>query len=582
MNAHTLPIPGAVSCGRRLCLSAARVLRLAGMLVLATAAARAAAAADEFAPGQIIELPKFEVTDTRLLPPPEKWHYAKIPGFEVLSSISERETKRFVRDFLLLQEVMNVIMPGLRASTVAVPTSLILTGRGDAFSRFMPRSRGDDRYRTNSLFFNETERGVIIVDFELPELRLEDNTSVESDPYRGFYREYFRFIIRRNVGQKPPAWFEEGLVQIFAAIDFQKKWITFAMIGDGFGGERTGDFNRLLHRRALLPMAELLAETPRRRGAFWNAQAYAFVHMCLYGRNQKFQKPFLQFITRLDQEPVSEALFKECFQMDYKKMAMELRGYIDFTDHKYMQFAAKKGQALPEPAPFELRDAPDAVVGRIKGEALRLAGKGDEATNNLIAPYIRGERDPRLLAALGLDELQAGREERALRFLEAAANAKVERARAYLELARLSLKSAKANPAAADGRLDLAQVRSVLGPLFTARTQPPPLAEVYTLIAETWALSALPPQSEHLAVLLEGVRMFPRHMGLLMQTTLLASQRGFSTEARALAERGMKIAGTTADQDRFRTIAAALERDADPASVASDADVTVVITPVSN
>ena len=43
----------------------------------------------------------------------------------------------------------------------------------------------------------------------------------------------------------------------------------------------------------------------------WGKQAYAFVHMCLYGRGLKYQKPFLQFITRLDREPLSEALFKE-------------------------------------------------------------------------------------------------------------------------------------------------------------------------------------------------------------------------------------------------------------------------------
>src|SRR6185295_18099084 len=113
---------------------------------------------------------------------------------------------------------------------------------------------------------------------------------------------------------------------------------------------------------------------PRQTGTFWNAQAYAFVHMCLYGRNLKYQRPFLQFITRLDREGLTEALFRECFKMDYKKMGLELRGYLDFTDHKYMQFKAPKGQALPDPPPFALLDAPDAVVGRIKGEALRLGG----------------------------------------------------------------------------------------------------------------------------------------------------------------------------------------------------------------
>lgn len=585
MNARTLGLAN----HHRGC---ARLRLFGGVAVLASlfipaaplnaAAARPIPPEDDFAPGRIIELPKFEVTDTRLLPLPERWHYAEIPGFEILSSISERETKRFVRDFLVLQEAMNVIMPGLRASPVSVPTSLILTGRGDAFDKFMPRDRGDDRYSTNSLFFHETERGVIVVDFELPELRLEDNTSIESDPYRGFYREYFRFIIRRNVGQKPPAWFEEGLVQIFAAIDFTKKWINFGMIGDGFGGERTGDFNKMLHRRAIMPMAELFADPPRRRGRVWDAHAYAFVHMCLYGRNQKYQRPFLQFVTRLDQEAPSERLFKECFGMTYKQMQLELRGYIDFTDHKYLQFTAKKGQSLPEPAAFELRAAPDAVVGRIKGEALRLAGRGDEATNCLIAPYVRGERDPRLLAALGLDELQAGREERALKFLEAATSAKVERARAYLELARLRLKAAKAKPAGPNGQLDPAQVNSVLGPLFIARKQRPPMAAVYSLIADTWSLSVTPPLAQHLAVLIEGVQMFPRDINLLMQTTVLASERGLGDEARALAERGMKIASASSDKERFATLAARAKPAEPSGKSVSDAESAVVITPVAN
>ena len=535
---------------------------LLGLLALATGLT--AGAADSVpVTGPVVELPKFEVSDSRVLPQPEKWRYAEIPGFEILSSLSASATKRFVNDFLLLQEVMGVIMPGLRTGS-AVPTSLILTGRGDAFDQFMPLDRGEDRFRTNSLFFQDAERGAIVVDFQLPELMLEDNTSIESDPYRSFYKEYFRYVVRRNLGQRAPAWFEEGLVQLFASIDFNKKWISFGMIGDGFGGEKTGDFNRMLHRRALLPMGELLKDPPKQRSTFWQAQAYAFVHMCLYGRGQKYQKPFLQFITRLDREPLSEALFKECFKMDYKKMALELRGYLDFTDHKYMQFTAKKGQSLPEPPPFTLVDAPDAVVGRMKGEALRFAGRDADARNALIAPYVRGERDPRLLAALGLDEKTAGRDDRARKFLEAAANAKVVRARAYLELARLRLAEVRGKPAAANGQLTNQQVGFVLEPLFVARSQPPPQAEVYGLIAEAWGLSAEPPRGEHLAVVVEGVQRFPRDMNLLLQATLLAAKRGFPKEAKQLADRGVQLAKDPGQQDRFRMIAAAFQRDDAP------------------
>ena len=55
--------------------------------------------------------------------------------------------------------------------------------------------------------------------------------------------------------------------------------------------------------------------------------------------------------------------------------------------------------------------APDADVGRIKGEVLRLGGYGDAARNALIAPYVRGERDPRPQEA-NLFDLQAKYAER--------------------------------------------------------------------------------------------------------------------------------------------------------------------------
>ena len=127
-------------------MSRCLALRLV-LLGLGSAVALFAAESAATIEGPIVELPKFEVTDSRLLPPPEKWLYAEIPGFEILSNLSKRATQRFVNDFLLLQEAMNVIMPGLRAGPVAVPTSLILTGWGDAFSRFIPADRADERDR---------------------------------------------------------------------------------------------------------------------------------------------------------------------------------------------------------------------------------------------------------------------------------------------------------------------------------------------------------------------------------------------------------------------------------------------------
>lgn len=516
-------------------------------------------AADEPAAGSVVELPKFEVKDSRLLPQPEKWLYAEIPNFEILSSISSRQTKRFVQDFLLLQEVIEVIMPGLARANSPVPTALILCGRGKGFDEFVPAERSEQRYGTNTLFFQTPERSGIVVDFALAELQLDAATSEESDPYRGFYIEYFRFLLRRQLNGSAPPWFEEGLVQIFAATEFNRKWITFAQIGDGFGGEKTGDFNRRLSQRALIPLRDFLESSDQKdRDHIWSAQCYAFVHLCLYGWNQKYTKPFVKYLMRISREEPTEEIFKECFGQTYKQMALVLRGYVDFTNYKAMQFTAKKGQELPSPPDITPVDAPDAVVGRIKGEMLRLAGHGDEARNTLIAPYVRGERDPRLLAALGLDEQAAGQSDRARRFLEAAIAAKIDRSRAYLELGRIRLESALVSPSGRDGKLDDKQLQAVLDPLFGARTRPPRMAETYALIADAWAAAATRMERDHFAVVVEGVKFFPRNTGLVMKAALLATARGFDDTARDLIKLGRRVSKTDAERDRFALMEAAM------------------------
>jgi hypothetical protein len=504
------------------------------VVALAAGLSRACAADPPPPASDIVELPKFEVTDSRILPPPEKWHYAAIPGFEILASISERETKRFVRDFLLLQDAIGILLPAMSHTDVTVPTSLILCGRGDGAERFVPADRGDDTYRTSAFFFDDPERAAIVVDFALSELQLDAATTVDADPYREFYKEYFRHMIRHQVG-RPPPWFEEGLVQMFSAIDFDRKTITFAEIGDGFGGGKDSDFNRLLHEHFLMPFPEMFAHDVVTTDAYWSAQCYAFVHMCLYGRGKIYQQGFLKFLTRASREQPTEEMFKECFKKTFKQMETELRGYVEFTDHKYVEMRAKKGQELPEPPPAVLRAATEAEAGRIVGNALRLGGHGGDAHLALIAPYIRGSRDPQLLAALGLDERLEEHNDRAKKFLEAAVQAKVVRPRAYLELARLRYEAAQAAKDD-EGKFTLtpAQVADVLAPLTAASAQPPPLAEVYELAAEVWSHSSRPPGRADLKLINQGVMAFPRRAVLLARAADLNLRHGDPEDARKI------------------------------------------------
>ncbi len=531
----------------------------------------------EIAPG-IVELPKFEVVDTRILPKPESWRYAEVPGFEILSNASERETKRFIRDFLLLQTALEVLMPGLTRAKSAVPTAIIVVGRGNHFEQFTPSRDTEATYSRNTLFLENAERGAIVLDFALQELRHADGATEEADTYRAFYTEYFRHLVRRSAGHMPE-WFEEGLVQVMSSIDFSRRTIEFGRIGDGFGGLKPGDFNVILSQggangkgMALMSMDKMFTGKPKGQGLrAWRAQCYAFVHLCLYGMNKKYQAGFLKFVQRLNDEPPTEALFKECFQKTYKQMAIEIRGYSEFTVHNYVRMNAKKGEELPEPPPVNMTQAPDAVVGRLKGEVFQLGGHAGPARNALIAPYVRGERDPRLLAALGLDELLAGNDERARKFLEAAAAGGVDRARAWLELARMRYADVRAKPAGPNGTLDAKQREAVLTPLLKAREQPPPMRAVYAMIADLWSNTMESPSREQFGVVIEGAQKFPRDAALILQVSLLAARRGFAQEALALAEHGLKIARNESERERFGMLTQALRRDAPGAPATSAA-----------
>lgn len=548
-----------------------------------------------------IELPTYTVTDSRALPPPEKWWYARIVGFEVLSNASERSTKELVGDFQRFSQALNLVWPGVQRTT-AVPTSLIICGRGGQFDKFRPQKedKTDADQTTVGVTLRKGEMSAIVIDYETKSLNVvtpetldalslvnADGTGIGGgnpgfrvDAYRQLYRQYVHFLLR---GAEPrgPAWFEEGLAQIFMAMEITSKSITVGKVEDpntisaeqaaindsgatGTAAAEDRDFNAALARRHLIPMEEFFAVThdsPAAAGivaGVWAKEAYAFVHWGLYGEKGKHQKAFITFLKRLDREPVSEALFKECFKQTYREMEFTLRGYVDFTDHNYAGVEAEKGQKLPLSPPFELREATEPEVGRIKGDALVLAGNLTEARMAMTTPLIRGERDVPLLGAVGLLERASGDDAKARKILEAAAQGKVSRPRVYLELARMRFAEAAANPAAPDGRFSAEQTASVLTPLFTARNQKPALVEVYELIAQAWARSVVTPGADHLIVLEEGVVLFPKNSGLVYATAGQEIRAGLLSNATKLIDYGLRTAPDAAAKEKFEKLKASL------------------------
>jgi hypothetical protein len=556
----------------------ARGFRILPVLI-SCALALSAAETDE-----VLKLPDLTIHGARDLPPPEAWLYGGMEdGTEVLTNASERASQRLLRDFQLFQQALEVVWP-LPADPGPART-LILCGRHDKFADFTGPEHNTSDIGSASLFLRNREQAAIVVDLQATSINLSglfDDTGAvtsnfEVDPYKQLYREYVRYLLSQ--GEPSPPWLQEGIAQIVMAMEFTPTWIIFGKVDSSayrpaqavatdigaapaeetesgneessFAQTSVGDrpFNVALARRALIPLDKFFtvaADAPEAQnplgGNRWAKQAYAFVHLCLYGENGRYKPAFNQFIQRLRTEPLSEALFQECFKMSYADMLLRLRGYIGFTNHTYQTFKLKPGGRPLGGEPVALREATQAEVGRIKGDAQRLAGLAERARFSYRDAYARGERDPALLAGLGLAESDAGEIERAITLLETAVKSGRVRPSAWVGLARLRLTMAGFTPAAAGGRLDDAQLATVLEPLRKARQLRPALPETYSTLAEALLAGATPPKPEHFATLVEGLRLFPRDNPQFYRLAQLYLRLGDRASATKVAQAGLKLA----------------------------------------
>jgi tetratricopeptide (TPR) repeat protein len=546
-------------------------------------------------PTEILKLPDLTIHGAKELPPPEAWLYGRMDdGTEVLSNASERSSKRLLRDFQLFQQALEVVWP-LPQAVPSPARTIILCGRQNKFDDFTVPDRRASDIGSTSLFLRDREQAAIVVDLQATTLNLsglvdDEGTTTnnfEVDPYKQLYREYVRYQL--SLDGNPPAWLQEGIAQIVMAMEFTPEWIVFGKIDSS--AHRTpplaaaessdeeeeseasltqtsvGDrpFNVALQRRAIIPLDKFFAVTrdaPEAKNPLgnnrWAKQAYAFVHLCLYGANGRFQKAFGQFLQRLGIEPVSEALFKDCFKMSYAEMQLQLRGYIGYTNHTYKIFKLKSGGRPLGGAPVALREATQAEVGRIKGDAQRLAGQQDRALDSYRVAYARGERDPTLLASLGMAENDTGQTDRAHSLLETAAKSDLSRPSAYVRLARLRLAAAKSKPAGDHSQLDERQLATVLDPLSKARKLQPALPETFETIAEALLASAPPPQPDQLAMLVQGIRRFPRDNPQLLRVAQLYLRIGDQATAHGLAQAGLRLATNEEAKARFEQFLASL------------------------
>ena len=110
----------------------------------------------------------------------------------------------------------------------------------------------------------------------------------------------------------------------------------------------------------------------------------------------------------------------------------------------------------------------------------------------------------------------------------------------------------------AGANLTAAQTQAVLQPLLVARQQPPPLPEVYELMAEVWLRSETPPSAQDLRLLNAGVMQFQRRPVLLLHAAELNGKYGDPAAARTMADFGLKLSRNAEARQAFADVLASL------------------------
>ncbi len=537
---------------------------------------------------QAVALPPFLVEEMSKGPP---WRYTEAIGYEVLARCSDATTRRVLEvNHTLYQLLTDILPPSLRID-FTVPKALILydqeltpAASKEVIAGLLRDTKANeppDIELSNGFRISRGGAAQRQMRF-LPNMRLWDRDAMtvfmitRRDDFdastMALTHNYVSYLVKGRVPTLP-AWFIHGFLAMYDDIKFAGTRLNLAPL----------EWLSLAHTETVkktpltAPRAAALADLFAHRMPpsdpeqtyeplkLWQATAQLFVRWALDPEGGARKAAFHRFTERAVIVGHSEELFRECFGVDYAAAQTELTAYLPEAVRRTVVFKPEKLTKLP---PLLMRNATDGQIARIKGDWERLeisyvkvlfpqlAPKYlEQARRTLRRAYDRDDRDPRLLAALGLCEVDAGNPAAAQEFLEAAAAIGLERPRANYELGRLRLAQARAKPEGPDGQLNVTQTAWVLAPLFAARAGKPPLPEVYEAIGDTWAASAVAPTRRHLAVLDEGVRLFPRRPALVLRTAELHWRNGFHEEAAPLVEIGLRIA----DDESSRARAAALK-----------------------
>jgi hypothetical protein len=530
--------------------SLTQALALALALPLATASRAQTPAANATAK---VELPPMLVEQSTSSVP---WLYVNAGGTEFLSRCSASTTERLAEAWLDKLQMVRALIPEEFLAQMDVPSVFVL------YAQNLEQTVSAEIQRELEAGAARDNRGPGAPRVDIAHsMRLADRDMHASIAYideamfegagLSVSPGHVLYLLRARVPELP-AWLVEGVERTYRRADFMHDPVTVGPLVWHDLSESAALASDPLRPRAVLPPSELFAgesarstenRHPRRRESRASTQELFARWGILSGGATR--EAFWKFSARAAEEPVTEALFEAHFGFGFSELRDRLSDYLPKAVEETVWIPPGK---LPPRPRIEAERATPNQIARVRGEWERLAiGHVQRRLPEAREPYLAqarrtlrrafdaGDRDPRLLATMGLCEIDGGNPAGARQYLEPATLAGVIRPRAYLELARLRYADLRRDTTEAK-LFSFTELAPVIEPLRRALTQAPALPEVVALLAEAWARCELTPNTTEFAELREGARLFGRQPTIAYAIALALSRHGKRAEALAVVD----------------------------------------------
>lgn len=505
--------------------------------------------------GAPVELPPMMVEESVSSVP---WLYVSVGGAEFLSRCSASTTRQFVEAWLTKMRLVRVLVPEEFLARMDVPAIVVLYAQDlqQSLSAEIQRELQAGNDRTPGGDFPRENRVNIA-----PNMRLSDRDMHASIVYidealfdgstLSIAPGHVRYLLKGRVPELPE-WLVDGVERAWRGADFVVEPITLAPLVWNNRAESEALSGDATRPRALLPANELFASDvtraaenrhPRHVATRASTQELFFRWAITSGRAMR--AALWKFGARAAEVPVTEEMFETSFGFGFSELRDRLSDYLPKAVGETRRIRPGRLPPLPD---FEIDRATSNEIARVRGEWERLAiGHVQRRLPQVREPYIAqarrtlrrafdaGDRDPRLLATMGLCEIDAGNEGAARPFLEPAVAAGVVRPRAYYELARLRFGDLQRG--VSETKLfSFTELAPIIEPLRRALTQAPPLAEVSALLGEAWSRCELSPNTDEFAELERGAQLFPRRPSVALPIALALARHGKNAEAAAVLD----------------------------------------------